>query len=454
MRSWISRGFVSGGLLGLAASVCVPACLAEPNTQSTGRPGLGGTGGGDGASGSGSGGTRGPGVDVRPVRPAGGSGGSEQPDAAAPPGSDGGSIDPPACVDCETIRVTSGTTTELFGSPGGSLYMEVCPHDQVVVGMDYRFNFGTPADFGFLTSLAPVCAALVPRLSAGTIDVVLREALPPRGGGMGTSGVGGRCPAGQVVTGFEGALNFDGTTSELREVTLHCAPITLAAAPAVQLGAAAPAPPLSANFAASSVPADEVLPLQPCPAGQVVRGAAVNAGAWVDGLRLLCGAPTLAHPEGRACSSASECQSGSCDVTCQPRACQAPEGCSCVLRENTQYAVCEGAQIQNVAAELCTASGMHITHAIDPIAHGWLRATASDEGIQAEFWLGADDLASEGVYQWLAGGGAVDLQSELWDRNQQRGGTAENCLAMTRDGHWDDVDCARTLPFVCEALAR
>lgn len=454
VRSWVSRALIPAGLLGLAGSSGIPACsLAEPNPTSTPRPGVGGSGGDDTASNAGTGGTRGLGVDVRPVLPGAGSGGSSQADASVPPSGDGGSIDLPQCDDCETIRITSGAQTELFGSPGGSLYMEVCPHDQVVVGMDYRFDFGTPADFGFLTSLAPVCGALVPSQSTGTIGVVVGEALTPRGAGAGTSGVGGRCPAGQVVTGFEGARNLDSNTSELRELTLHCAPLTFAEGGALQIGAATPAPPLSTNLAASAVPPDDVLPLQPCPAGQVVRGAVVRAGAWVDAVGLLCGAPSLAHPDGRACSSASECQSGRCSTTCQPRACTAPEGCSCVLRENAQYAVCEAAQTQNVASELCTASGMHLAHAIDPLAHGWLRATASDEGIQAEFWLGADDLASEGAYQWVAGGGAVDLESELWT-NQQSGGTAENCLAMTRDGHWDDVNCALALPFVCEEPVR
>jgi hypothetical protein len=96
---------------------------------------------------------------------------------------------------------------------------------------------------------------------------------------------------------------------------------------------------------------------------------------------------------------------------------------------------------------------MHLAHADDAVAHGWLRSSAGEEGIQAAFWLGADDFVSEGTWQWVQGGGAVDLASELWDENQQRGGAAENCMEMTRDGHWDDVTCTFTLPFVCEAPA-
>jgi hypothetical protein len=158
----------------------------------------------------------------------------------------------------------------------------------------------------------------------------------------------------------------------------------------------------------------------------------------------------LAQAEGRACVSGIECQSGSCDGTCQPRPCSAPQGCRCELQENTQYAFCGASEIRDVATELCAASGMHLAYAAAPLAHGWLRSTAGEEGIQGPFWLGADDLASEGVWQW-GQDGAVDLASELWDENEQRGGTADNCLSMTRDGHWDDVSCALAQPFVCEA---
>jgi hypothetical protein len=94
---------------------------------------------------------------------------------------------------------------------------------------------------------------------------------------------------------------------------------------------------------------------------------------------------------------------------------------------------------------------MHLAYAEDRIAHGWLRTTAIEEGIQAAFWLGADDLLAEDSWRWVEGGGAVDLASELWDGNEQRGGTAENCMAMTRDGRWDDVACTLSLPSVCEA---
>jgi hypothetical protein len=422
---------------------------AGGSTPAVGASGAGGTGGSSGSSSSAG---SNEGVSAYPVAPVGGSGGSSAPDTPEAPAimPDAGPSEPAPCLDCETVRFTGGVATVELGTPGGSLYVELCPRDQVVVGMDYTFTFGTPADFGYFTSVALVCGELAPNRSAGTLDVVVGEPLTPRGAGGGVTGGGGRCPGGQVVTGFEGARNFAGGISEIRELILHCAPLALADT-SVAIGAASPAQPMSADFAVSTVPPDEILPLQPCPEGGVARGTAVHAGTWVDGVRLICSAPVLSQPDGLACSSAIECQSGSCDGTCQPRPCTPPAGCSCGLLESTQYAFCEGAQTQSAAAESCAAAGMHLAHAYDPIAHGWLRSSAGEEGIQGAFWLGADDLASEGSWFWARDAGAVDLVSELWDENELRGGTDENCMAMTRDGHWDDVACTLTLPFACEA---
>lgn len=409
----------------------------------------GGTGGSAGA--------RGPSETVGeyPIAPPGGSTGTT-PDPGAPPvpPPDAGPLDPPEpCIDCETVRFTGALRTVELGTPGGELYMDVCPRDQVAIGMDYRYTFGMPADFGYITSVSLVCGDLAPNRQAGSLDVVVGEPLPPRGQGAGVSGSGGRCPPGQVVTGFEGARNFAGGISELREVTLHCAPIALGADGSLAKGPALPTQPMSAEFASSTVQPYEVLALQSCPEGQVARGAAIHAGNWVDGVSFICSTPVLALPDGQACELALDCQSGRCDGTCQPRPCAAPEGCACELHEDTQYAFCEVAQPQPAALAACAASGMHLANALDPIAHGWLRNSAGREGIQAAFWLGADDLVSEDDWQWAAGAGPVDLNSELWDGNEQRGGTAENCLAMTRNGQWDDVDCTRALPFACEAPA-
>jgi hypothetical protein len=460
-------------LLCFAAGSGLFACslLAPSDAELTGAgsgglpPGVPGSvafGGSNGEHAAGSpapsgGGTAGAGgsdeVGVSPLLPAAGSGGSAPEDGSGPPSNapDAGGSEPSPCADCDRVRIAAGPATVELGSVNGSLHMEICPQDQVLVGMDYTFAFGLPPDFGYLTSVTLVCGELAPDPSAGSLDVVPGESLPARGAGSGSSGNGGRCPPGQVVTAFEGARNVDvmNNTSELRELTLHCAAPVLGADATVAFGTARPTQAMSADLAVSSVAPSELLPPQFCPGGQAVRGAAVHSGDWVDGISFVCGAPVVALPDGAACGSALECQSGSCAGTCQPRPCAAPEGCICALLASTQYAFCGAAQTETVAAARCSAAGMHLAYAHDPVTHGWLRSTASEEGVESAFWLGADDL-SAGVWQW-GDGSVVDLASELWVPSAQRGGVGEDCLALTRDGLWDDVSCALTLPFVCEA---
>jgi hypothetical protein len=65
-------------------------------------------------------------------------------------------------------------------------------------------------------------------------------------------------------------------------------------------------------------------------------------------------------------------------------------------------------------------------------------------------WIGLSDLKEEGKYRWssdapLVGGNWLPKQPD--DAN---GG--EDCASMTLgDGKWNDVDCIRALPFLCEA---
>jgi hypothetical protein len=108
------------------------------------------------------------------------------------------------------------------------------------------------------------------------------------------------------VTAFEGARNAANDTTVLRELTLHCAEPTLTDSTSVAIGTARPTQPMSADLAVSGVVPDEVLPLQSCPAGQVVRGVVLHAGRWVDGVRFVCGTPVVAQREGSTPATPSQ----------------------------------------------------------------------------------------------------------------------------------------------------
>jgi len=74
-------------------------------------------------------------------------------------------------------------------------------------------------------------------------------------------------------------------------------------------------------------------------------------------------------------------------------------------------------------------------------------------------WLGATDVASEGVWRWITGeiflSGAQPISYAnfaVGEPNNNYFGrrSAENCLVMTQAGTWNDVPCALTLAFFCQ----
>ena len=173
----------------------------------------------------------------------------------------------------------SPTETPLRGSTGGVAYQDRCPPaDQVVVG--FRGTF----DGNGVSDLQAVCGQLTLTRS-GTTYVVGTSgamALPARGGGAGSSWTA-MCPANQLVTGIEGRA---GQWIDLFRVV--CAPLTMAAdGRSVARGSETLLP-------AQGDPTGGNAFNDRCSTSQVVSGAFIRAGLWVDGFHLYCAAPTPA----------------------------------------------------------------------------------------------------------------------------------------------------------------
>jgi hypothetical protein len=173
----------------------------------------------------------------------------------------------------------SPTQTPLRGSSGGVAHQDRCPApDQVVVG--FR---GTVTGNG-INDLQVVCGQLTLTRSGTTYVVGTSGAmtLPVRGGGTGTAWTA-MCPANHMVAGVEGR---SGTWIDVFRVV--CAPLTM-----------------TADGRSVARGSETLLPAQGDPTGgnafndrcstsQVVSGALIRAGQWVDGFHLYCAAPTPA----------------------------------------------------------------------------------------------------------------------------------------------------------------
>lgn len=64
------------------------------------------------------------------------------------------------------------------------------------------------------------------------------------------------------------------------------------------------------------------------------------------------------------------------------------------------------------------------------------------------FWIGLNDLASEGKFTWISDHSSVAFKG--WDpTNPSNSGGKEDCTEI-HDVHWNDNNCPRRYNYICE----
>jgi Lectin C-type domain len=63
-------------------------------------------------------------------------------------------------------------------------------------------------------------------------------------------------------------------------------------------------------------------------------------------------------------------------------------------------------------------------------------------------WIGYEDLALEGTWEWADGSSSSYTQWAPGEPNSYGGN--EDCTEMLMDGTWNDLDCSDHRGFVCE----
>jgi len=182
------------------------------------------------------------------------------------------------------IILTGNTPTPVQGDMGGTLYSDACPPGQVVIG----YAGGLVYPFGHHNQMHALCGTL--NLTGNgpyTITVTGETALPSHGG-IGFAPWTSKCPANQMVVGFDGRAG-----SDLELLIVRCAGLTVTGSPgsyAISVGAATAQTgvgnPLGGN--AFLTPTD-------CPGGQVATAAVIRAGSTVTALGLVCSKPELTY---------------------------------------------------------------------------------------------------------------------------------------------------------------
>ena len=70
-----------------------------------------------------------------------------------------------------------------------------------------------------------------------------------------------------------------------------------------------------------------------------------------------------------------------------------------------------------------------------------------------DIWVGANDLAVDGVWVWEDGIAWGSYTGWATDSSEPNGGSSENCVMMYKSenpGLWNDASCSAMLHFVCK----
>ena len=166
-------------------------------------------------------------------------------------------------------------------------------------------------------------------------------------------------------------------------------------------------------------------------------------------------------------------------------------GCPCATATygSHTYLVCSTQSLSwNDAENFCVAAGYHLVTVSDGGENGWLSGGAgsgsscSDTcgyagdgacddggpgssfsvcsfgtdctdcgprgGFSGNFWIGYNDIASEGSFVWSSG---APLTFSSWNSGEPANSSNEDCTEFrTGQANWNDLNCATGHPFICE----
>jgi hypothetical protein len=186
---------------------------------------------------------------------------------------------PPDDASPVVVELGGDAATSEYGSPtGGMPFLDLCPDDEAVVGLQGNLTYYVPALI--LGAIQATCASMVVDPSSGQITTAPGAVLAVQGTGPADVWTQ-MCPAGQVVVGFVGRSGdaVDQAAFECASLAVDLDAGSFSMGPLVVLTAAGG----DGGMAFGSE----------CPMGQIVRGLVGRSGAWVDELGLACASPAL-----------------------------------------------------------------------------------------------------------------------------------------------------------------
>jgi hypothetical protein len=179
-----------------------------------------------------------------------------------------------------SVDFTSPVVDILYGGLGGSPHPRLCPAGQVVIGYSMFEDKGT---FDVVSGLVAVCGAV--SVISGACQLAVAPGMTfPLDGTTGKNGTFTRiCPANQVAVAIEGRSG-----ALLDQLSLGCAPVALA-----KVGLNYQLTVGAVTWLAAVGGTGGAAYSQSCPAGQVMTGSDIHAGADIDAFGIFCSTPVL-----------------------------------------------------------------------------------------------------------------------------------------------------------------
>lgn len=109
----------------------------------------------------------------------------------------------------------------------------------------------------------------------------------------------------------------------------------------------------------------------------------------------------------------------------------------------------------NAARDHCRSFGGELAKSSDVMRNDELLDLFRSSSNGQVMWLGASDRNAEDEWEWLADRSDFSSYTNwcgwvpFWG-SQPNGGEWQNCLGMTRNGCWNDIECAVRAPFACQ----
>ncbi|WAS92412.1 MopE-related protein [Nannocystis punicea] len=135
-------------------------------------------------------------------------------------------------------------------------------------------------------------------------------------------------------------------------------------------------------------------------------------------------------------------------------------GCRFVVREDSLYYFCTNSLEWEQAEKFCVGHGLHLAKDDGGAEHDFLVQEIGDTGL---WWLGGNDLMTEGTFKWVSDG--VNVAGDGWGNNQPDDQEwlvweEADCMVLVDNngvggyfgekGKWADSMCDGGLKFICE----